>query len=235
MAFVRWTSYLLGLVVTLLVVGDLIDNRASWIVTWYLVDHPEAVVTALLVLLAIGQYSLVSERALLLQQRENYLRLEFESVALFRYCSENPAVPSYLEGQGDATDELTDRSAFWFVSHSLSLFEIFVSFRRKEMVSREIFATWIPWFYELGTAARFPKYWDELSFHYLGELGAIMDKSIGREPLDHLLATGNLEPLQQFYAAVAKIMNDGDLERHFAECDRRWRARLLAKGAAPAI
>lgn len=45
---------MLGLVAGLLAVGHLTDNRVATTVTWYLVENPETVVTALLLLLAIS-------------------------------------------------------------------------------------------------------------------------------------------------------------------------------------
>lgn len=233
MMFRNVTFSALFLAIAILGGAYVIDNPYAVTVIGYLLSNAEAVVAFFLLLLAIGQYTVTAERTQFLQQRENYLRLEFESVALFRFCSEHPDVPNYLEGKGISDNEKIDESVFWFVCQSLNLFEIIVTFRKDEMVSREIFSTWIAWFYELGTAERFKKYWDELSFHYVGDVAAILDKAIGRAPLDHLLAVNDLGPLREFYEDVSDVMQDSRLRRHCDESVRRLRVRLSRHGPPP--
>lgn len=196
-----------------------------------LVRSPEAVVTLLGFTFAIISFFLASRRDRALQKRENYLKLEFESVALFRFCSENPNVPRFLEGKLPATDENAklDETTYWFVCQTLNLFEIIISFRKERIISSEIFSTWVAWFYELATAKRFKEYWNELSFHYLGDLSEMIDPALGRPPLEELLESGNLEPLNQFYHDVARAMNDQSILRHLKGSLVHMRARMQSR------
>lgn len=179
----------------------------------YLLEHAEAVVTFFLLFLALLQFVQASRWTQFIRRRENYMRLEFESVALFRFLSEHPEVVEYLE-QDREEDSRLETASFWLASQAVNLFEIIISLHRDKLVTTPILATWVAWFYELGTAVGFRRHWDELSFHYLGDVSTILDKAIGQPPLRQMLETREFKPLIEFYDHTATVIGGQEIRDH---------------------
>jgi hypothetical protein len=186
----------------------------------YLADHPESVVNLLVFSAAVITFWISSHKDRELQRRRTYTELEFEASRIFTVCVEHPDVPRYL--QGDLPPEQANRQieekAFWFVSQVLNIFEIATSFRREGLVSKELFATWVSWFHELGTSARFGDYWDgrHLRSNYKSDLRKIMDAAQRlrntRQP-----SFNADDELQEFHDEVARLFGDDTISTHFAE------------------
>jgi hypothetical protein len=187
--------------------------------------HAEAVATLLLAFIGAGSYLYTRSHDRALQKHQNYLSLEFESIHVFQVCVEHPEIPIYLEGRdaGAALNPQINEKAYWFVCQVLNLFELIISYRKDKVVPNDVFATWVSWFYELGTAARFEEFWEgeELWAHYKRELREIMDTAIefskkeGRPSYD--------DELRAFHNRVARIMKDPSIQKHFDDARRLHR------------
>ena len=89
-----------------------------------------------------------------------------------------------------------------------------------------MFATWVSWFHELGTAPRFEEFWrgEELRSHYKGDLQKIMNAALQLckkrsgdfEADDHYYES----ELKAFHDEVAKIMGDKSIWKHFDDSRR---------------
>jgi hypothetical protein len=96
---------------------------------------------------------------------------------------QNPDIPRYLRGELDNTEKVKDQrleeQAFWFVSQALGIFEIAVSLRNEKTITSELFVTWVPWFYKLGTYDHFRKFWSEGPYALMYNLRRICKTSSG--------------------------------------------------------
>lgn len=196
---------------------------------YYLLEKPEALVNFFGFLLTIFTFTYVSYKDRRVQRRRNYLELEFESSRIFQVCVENPQVTMYLDGRlaaDKASPELDERT-YWFVCQCLNTFEIIISYRREGVVTKDLFATWVSWFHELGTAERFVDYWDgrDLCYHYKPELQEIMMTAVRlrseRAPdFDADSPAGQAE-LEAFHRRVSEILKDPAILAHFTESATR--------------
>ncbi|WP_298880126.1 hypothetical protein [uncultured Bradyrhizobium sp.] len=183
-------------------------------------QHSEAAATLLLGFLGVVTYLYTWSHDRKHRKRDNYLALEFQSMRVFQACVENPEIPLYLDGKDV---EPTDRQhikekTYWQICQILNLFEIIISYRKE--VPDEVFATWVSWFHELGTAPRFEEFWrgEELRSHYKGDLQKIMNtalqlyktRSADFETDDHDYEN----ELKAFYDQIAIIMDDKSIWKH---------------------
>ena len=124
---------------------------------------PELLINAFGFIAGIFAYVTRSKKELQLQHRNNYFSLELEASRIFTIAVQNPDIPRFLRGEFDndakGDDPRMKEQAFWFVSQVLNIFEIAISLRNERTISSELFATWVPWFYELGTYNRFREFW----------------------------------------------------------------------------
>jgi hypothetical protein len=194
-------------------------------------QHSEAVVTLLLAVLAIATYLYTRKHDRVLARHQNYLSLEFESIRVFQVCVEHPEIPLYLDGKSvdQAASPHIAEKAYWFVCQVLNLFELIISYRKDKVVPDDVFATWVSWFHELGTARRFEEIWigQELWSHYKPQLQEIMREAIQltkRRPDDFEIVESRYDDeLESFHHRVAHVMNDREIEKHFSSARQRNR------------
>jgi hypothetical protein len=189
----------------------------------YLLEHIQAVVNFVGFSFAVLTFVVTSRKDRDLQQRRNYLTLELECSRIFNVCFENPSIARYISGElsEEETKPEMPEKAYWLIPQILNVLEISLSFREEGMIPKDVFITWVPWFYELGTAARFRDFWDvrNLKFNYKPELGKIIDAARDL-PGDSALAK-----LEEFHKRVAGILKDQSILEHF-------KASLSAHSAA---
>jgi hypothetical protein len=124
----------------------------------------------------------------------------------------------YLNGGSGQDDSLIKERTYWYVCQVLNVFEIMISFRARKMIAKDVFATWVSWFHELGTAARFSESWDDrkLRFNYKVSLQEIMEaaKKLRHDFGDEVDSPSALE---RFHDDVAEILHDCSISKHFTE------------------
>jgi hypothetical protein len=160
-----------------------------------------------------------------LQRRRIYLDLEFEASRIFRICIDHPEVISYLESKAQASDKSSEEKSYWFVCQCLNAFEIMISFRAQRMVSKDLFATWVSWFHELGTYERFAEFWygRNLWSHYKDDLQEVMNLAIRlrrarRADFDE---KGLEQELERFHREVSAIFDDRSIQEFWVQSAKR--------------
>jgi hypothetical protein len=163
-----------------------------------------------------------------LQYRNNYFSLELEASRIFSQAIQHPDIPAYLRGDLDedkrGQDPQLQEQAFWFLSQELNIFEIAISLRDEKTITSELFATWVPWFYEVGTYLHFRDFWVErpyeLMYNYKQQLQDIMTAAIElrRSPNFNEEDPKNME---RFCAKVAAIFGDRAILAQYRRTMRR--------------
>ena len=176
---------------------------------------PEIILNALAFFVAIFTFVIKSRKELQLQHRNNYFALELEASRIFTVAVQNPDIPRYLRGELDSSEKGKDprleEQAFWFVSQALGIFEIAVSLRNEKTITSELFVTWVPWFYELGTYDHFRKFWCEgpyaLMYNYKKDLQEIMMAAVELKMSRNFHADDHAN-MKIFCSRVAEIFGD---------------------------
>jgi len=171
-------------------------------------------------MITIGTYLHTSRKNRELQQRGNYLTLELEASRIFDIFFHHPEIWLYISGKLDEnkiTPEMPEK-AYWVIPQILNVFEIITSFWRQKMIPGDVFATWVSWFHELGTAARFGDVWEArgLRTNYKADLRDIMDiaqdiraEFVGRCDSPAALA--------EFHKRVAHALGDPSILQHLTK------------------
>lgn len=174
------------------------------------------IVTAVGFFFACLSFYLLSRRERTNRKREIYQRLELASVDLFRFEALNPKV---IEGLWQAS-RLPDKNSIEhevvqaYVYQILNLFEMAVRFRREGIMPRDVFGSWVIWFYDLCSAPNFAKLWPSMRLNYLPELRELLTKGI------EIASKHDPEAARQkFFDFVASRLKDKSikfwlLERH---------------------
>lgn len=123
-------------------------------------------------------------RATRVELQENYLKLELASVDIFRFEAEKAGILGpYMDAndRGIARTAENDRIADNFYLQQLNLFEIAARFRRNGTLDKQVFGSWVMWFYDVHDSWWFRKRWRE-SFrdNYTADLKAVFDAPVGR-------------------------------------------------------
>ncbi len=201
---------------------------------------PEIFINAIGFVAAIVTYIVRSRKDLRLQHRNNYFKLELEASRIFTVALQNPDIPRFLRGDLDhdpkSSDPRLHEQVFWFVSQELNIFEIAISLRNEKTITSELFATWVPWFYELGTYRHFRSFWAQpydLMYHYKPELQEIMTAAMELKASPDF-DEDDPETMGRFCEKVAEIFGDREILRQYRRTvhrNRRLESRMAA--AAP--
>jgi hypothetical protein len=181
----------------------------------------------------LGPISTLRDRKL--QRRRVYMDLEFESARIFGTCINRPEIIGYLEGSlaspsSPEERELVPERAYWYVCQVLNTFELMISLYQENVVTIDIFSTWVSWFHEVGTYKHFSEFWDNrgLSFHYKKELQEVMDIAMklrnnpDREKADFDPDT----ELASFHKSVSVLFDDKKIETHYEKSRKAKDDRL---------
>lgn len=155
------------------------------------------------------QFKEVQARETKVSIAANYLALETASSQIFQYMADNhkklaplrgPLSKTKLEG---AKNRLEFGVLLELYYQSLNLFEVCARFRRQDLVTPEVFASWIAWMTELLEDDYFLANWhDVIRTNYTRDVRDIFD--VGVEIFAQAPVTR--ETRRAFYAAVADIM-----------------------------
>jgi hypothetical protein len=180
----------------------------------YALKNPIVMVNGLGFIVGIASYWIKSRKDRRIQFREHYFNLELEASRIFTICFQNPDVSLYLRGEhsGGAADEKEfelSEQAVCLVCQILNVFEIAVSLRHEKMIPKDLFATWVPWFFDLGTLPRFDEYWNKgrLRFNYKKDLIEIMDIAISMKRLPSFGENPQAD-LKRFHQEVAIVFKN---------------------------
>lgn len=91
----------------------------------------------------------------------------------------------------------------------LNLFEIAIRLRKEGVVPREVFGSWVIWYYEVINSPHFEQIWDEVMPDYTSDLRSIINKGIS---LSHTVPDENAR-LRDFFSHVAHILDCREVSR----------------------
>ena len=151
-------------------------------------------------------------RARRVELQENYLKLELESNAVFRYEAEHGAVLSLYKGPvkpakyGKGVDEATllanESIADNFYLQQLNLFEIAARFRRDRVFAAPIFGSWVIWYYGVSRSWWFRERWRaDYSENYTDDLYYIFTPMV-----EFIDAAGAKAPIPDSYEEEIKAL-----------------------------
>ena len=151
------------------------DTAANWIslVAW--------IVGLLTFIFTILTFQRQNKRQRRIELQENYLKLELESNAVFRFEAEHGGILADYKlsvrpddyGAGVEPADLLKRESVAdnFFLQQLNLFEIAARFRRDEVFAPHIFGSWVIWFHDVTRSWWFRERWEsEYSDNYTEDL-----------------------------------------------------------------
>jgi hypothetical protein len=174
------------------------------------------VIALLAVSVTIGIFTVQSVRANRVERQENYLRLELASNDVFRFEANNADTLFKFrdETSGDAVISAKDElvaDAFYYMT--LNLFEISMRFRLDGTIDKNVFGSWVVWYYDTLTSWRFRERWPSVRENYTTDLRRIFDDPVAKFDA----SIPDKERKQKFFNHVASVLN----------CDiiKRWLSR----------
>lgn len=148
--------------------------------------------------------------------RAIYQKLEFGSIELFRFEADHPDLVQLLWfNDGSATmDEQQAHHFEQYVCQYLNLFEMAVRLRIDRVMPPDIFASWVPWMYDLCRLPAFARLWrGGLRTHYIGTFRGLIDKGVDYAETDD--QEDGLGPVAgKFYDAAATVVGSGKSCQH---------------------
>ncbi len=162
-----------------------------------------------------SRFNQLAERELQVRVAANYLALETSSSDVFKYTANNEVKMAPLRGEVDAAiwsadDQVEGRGILINLYYqSLNLFEVCARFRRRDMITPEVFASWIAWMVEILEDSFFRDRWlPQIRSNYTRDVRDIFD--VGVEIFSDPQRADKRNEL--FYAAVADIMAETGVE-----------------------
>jgi hypothetical protein len=130
------------------------------------IEFVSSIVLVLTLLIMIKEY----QKDIKTRKQDLYATLELSSIKLFQLIIERPELAKIYDTQIDI-NKLSDHeknSLENYVASLLNLFEIHFNLRLSKSIEPEIFASWLPWFYELCISPGFKQLWDKILWkHYV--------------------------------------------------------------------
>jgi hypothetical protein len=118
-------------------------------------------------------------------RQETYQRLEFESIALFRFEIDNTALARITWDDSEPYEKVNDDSNLHYqvlqhICQVLNLFEMAVRFKKDGIIHHDVFCSWIAWIYDLCSSEMFLHYWylDGLKENYIAPFQKMIDDGL---------------------------------------------------------
>jgi len=181
--FVRW---LIGLAILMIAFVVIASTAAKTIVSSdftnasiLVIQIVGVAVAAIMIVFTIVDLQTRTYRTL---RRQNYMRLELESIALFQFDIANTELAAQIWADRplpDRSDHVAAIRVQQYVSSILNLFEIAVRSRRIDEMPHDAFASWVIWIAELCSRPNFQTIWTErypdMRWNYISELRQLID------------------------------------------------------------
>jgi hypothetical protein len=145
------------------------------------------------------------------RKQEVYTKLELSSIEIFRMAIENPKLEKIYSGELEKNLPETEFKKYMeYSSCLLNLFEIHFNLRSTKDIDPVVFATWIPWLYDLCVSAYFRKAWEDLQKHYVPRFRRFINILI--QTIDD-----SDDPLKEraFYDKAAQLMGDDEIIKNW--------------------
>ncbi len=168
---------------------------------------------------AVLVYVRTESRERRIEKSSAYLQLEVHSSEAFKYQAENAHRMSPLrEAARPATLPRPDHEAWEtalnYYFQCLNLFEVCSNFRRHRIIQKQVFASWVAWFYDILNGWHFREIWtSELRTNYTRDVRNIFD--VGVEIFE--LHPDDETRKREFYRAVAHLMGGCDVVENWPD------------------
>jgi hypothetical protein len=170
-----------------------------------------SLVLALIVVLGFLLTWLRDRRSIRVEKSAAYLQLETQSSEAFRYAAghgqemkpfEPRVAPKPRLNRESKGAEITRQYYF----QCLNLFEVCSNFRRKGVIEKEVYASWVAWFHELLDQWYFRELWQaEMRDNYTPDVRAIFDLGVAIYA-QHAKAGEDDLRKREFYKAVSHLL-----------------------------
>lgn len=155
-------------------------------------------------------YGRTEARELSLKTMSVYMELEVNSSKIFEYTAERSHLMAYFratEPDPGLRPSTTDydkcaETTLNLYFQSLNLFEVCAHMYRHDLFPRDVFGSWIAWFYEVLDDWYFQEQWPQIRENYTQDVRAIFD--IGTDIFRYAL--DDEDRLRAFYDGVATAM-----------------------------
>lgn len=146
-------------------------------------------------------YKHESNQTQVIERREIYQRLELASIDLFRFEHEQVEVfkAVWVDETSAPPDSLEYLRTKQYMCQILNLFEMATSFLEEEIISDEVYGSWVVWMYELAARPAFQAAWaHDLRANYVATLRTVLDHAV--------TLSDRPDGLARFYGEVARIV-----------------------------
>jgi len=151
-----------------------------------------------------------------LRKDEVYFSLETESVKLFTMLINNPSLDKAYSNDKLSENERIQVSNY--IACILNIFEIHYLMRLKDEVNEYIFASWVPWFYELCKSKNFKEIWREnLQKHYHPDFRNMLNNLIKSMDKEYDSSVELDEEEKVFADRIANIVGDNGFIKRWYE------------------
>lgn len=153
--------------------------------------YPETATTSIVLTLqliatvvAAGWAIFLFHKSQNLQKAQIYKDMEFKAIELFAMAIKDPTLNKLYETELGEVSEDERRKIRDYAYCVLNLFELIFNLQARRLITEEIFATWVPWYFEFSRGLLAKKLWkDEAAEHYTSDFGRAMGKIMAH---DHL-------------------------------------------------
>ena len=136
---------------------------------------------ALAIFVSLGVFAFQVRRDYKLKKLDVYQSVELESNTLFRFeALHNEDIAPFLLNRRPKGLASNADTAFIdsYLFQALNLFEVTVTYRRKDLIDKRAFGSWVSWYFELLNSWYFRETWPERRLHYTPDLRAIFDPAV---------------------------------------------------------
>lgn len=158
--------------------------------------------------------------------RETYLKLELASIDLFRFEADKLEIirPIWegskkrktitVKSPDHSSNKTTDNHIVGikaedlvrmnYVCQILNLFELSLKFREEKVLPKDVFGSWVAWYYLLINAPGFPEIWEDVKWDYIPDLRKIINE--GLKIVGNSSNSSDDEKRSKFYKKVSEIV-----------------------------
>ncbi|HEC88030.1 MAG TPA: hypothetical protein ENI52_01800 [Thermoplasmata archaeon] len=151
------------------------------------------------------------QRSNRVRKQDMYTKLELSSVELFKLAIEYPELEKIYDTKIDENISGSEKKRFLeYTACLLNLFEIQFKLRLSGDVEPVIFASWMPWLYELCRGMYFRNVWGNLQKHYIPEFRKFINSL-----MDIINTADELNRERIFYEKASQLMGNDEIIKNW--------------------
>lgn len=153
------------------------------------------------------------QKSIRTRRQDLYMRLELASIDIFKMEILNPKLMKIREREFDPeklTDLEEERLYELYLASLLNLFEIHFNLKLTNDIDTPVFASWLPWLYEICQTSYFKKAWKHLQKHYVPKFRDFINSLL--EVIDST-AGDKIAGENKFYEEASRLLRDVSIKR----------------------